>query len=87
MQLQNVVTGEHIEKAVNLFTVSTMDAANSGLLDSVAINDEQRQEMINIEEQIKRRVAFGACSPCHYIHGLSLILQIINLSSEAIETL
>jgi len=60
MQLQLSVTESHVREAIRLFNVSTVDAANSGIVDSIVFTPEQRDEFSKIEQQIKRRLAIGA---------------------------
>ena len=60
MQLQLNVTESHVREAIRLFNVSTVDAANSGIIDSIVFTPEQREEFAQIEQQIKRRLAIGA---------------------------
>ena len=60
MQLQLNVTESHVREAIRLFNVSTVDASNSGIMDSVVFTAEQREEFAQIEQQIKRRLAIGA---------------------------
>ncbi|QDZ18120.1 minichromosome maintenance protein 5 [Chloropicon primus] len=60
MQLQLNVTESHVREAIRLFNVSTVDASNSGIVDSIVFTAEQREEFAQIEQQIKRRLAIGA---------------------------
>jgi DNA replication licensing factor MCM5 len=60
MQLQLNVTESHVREAIRLFNVSTVDAANSGIIDSIVFTAEQREEFAQIEQQVKRRLAVGA---------------------------
>jgi len=60
MQLQLNVTESHVREAIRLFNVSTVDASNSGIMDSIVFTAEQREEFAQIEQQIKRRLAIGA---------------------------
>lgn len=60
MQLSHVVTEEHVKHAVELFTVSTMDAANSGVLAAASNNPEDIAELRMVEDEIKKRVAMQA---------------------------
>ncbi|KAK9916805.1 hypothetical protein WJX75_007272 [Coccomyxa subellipsoidea] len=60
MQLQPVATEAHVRRALDLFTVSTMDAVKSGVMEAVAFTEEQRAELHAVEAQIKRRIAIGS---------------------------
>lgn len=60
MQLQLNVTESHVREAIRLFNVSTVDAAHSGIVDSIVFTPEQREEFTQIELQLKRRLAVGA---------------------------
>merc|ERR1719353_2429313 len=60
MQMQLSVTESHVREAIRLFNVSTVDASNSGIVDSIVFTAEQREEFAQIEQQIKRRLAIGA---------------------------
>ncbi|CAL5225636.1 g8492 [Coccomyxa viridis] len=60
MQLQPTVTEAHVRRALDLFTVSTMDAVKSGVTEAVAFTEEQRAELHAVEAQIRRRIAIGS---------------------------
>lgn len=62
MQLLPFVTEAHVDEAVRLFKVSTMAAAMSGDLSGAEgfTTDEEHQQMIRIEKQIKRRFPVGS---------------------------
>merc|ERR1719230_652630 len=61
MGLRDEVNMEHVEEALRLFTVSTLDSANK---DHAAMGgsmtDEERDAVRQAEEQIRRRVARGS---------------------------
>merc|ERR1712039_57873 len=61
MELKDDVDIEHVEEALRLFTVSTLDSANK---DRGSIGDnlseEDRDMLKQAEEQIRRRVARGS---------------------------
>ncbi|KAF7284925.1 hypothetical protein GWI33_017404 [Rhynchophorus ferrugineus] len=61
MQLQPFATGSHVDEALRLFQVSTLDAAMSGnLAGAEGFTTEGEQEMLSrIEKQLKRRFAIG----------------------------
>lgn len=61
MRLQPFATEEHINEALRLFQVSTLDAASSGTLSGVeGFTTEEDQDILNrIEKQLKRRFGIG----------------------------
>jgi len=60
MQLRAEVTIDHVREALRLFSVSTENAAKSGLQEGIVFTPEQRQEMSAIETQLKQRMAVGS---------------------------
>lgn len=62
MQLQPFATDVHVNEALRLFQVSTLDAAMSGsLAGAEGFTTEEDHEMLNrIEKQLKRRFAIGS---------------------------
>uniref|UniRef100_A0A336MQU6 DNA helicase n=1 Tax=Culicoides sonorensis TaxID=179676 RepID=A0A336MQU6_CULSO len=62
MQLQPFANESHVNEALRLFQVSTLDAAMSGsLAGAEGFTTEEDQEMLNrIEKQLKRRFAIGS---------------------------
>uniref|UniRef100_A0A1B6FCD4 DNA replication licensing factor MCM5 n=1 Tax=Cuerna arida TaxID=1464854 RepID=A0A1B6FCD4_9HEMI len=62
MQLQAFATETHVDEALRLFQVSTLDAAMSGsLAGAEGFTTEEDQEALNrIEKQLKRRFAIGS---------------------------
>ncbi len=60
MCLHPVATEVHVAEALRLFTVSTVDAAKSGLADSVCLSPEQRAELGSVEERVRQRLPIGA---------------------------
>jgi DNA replication licensing factor MCM5 len=62
MQLKPFADDEHVNEALRLFQVSTLDAALSGTLSGVeGFTTEEDHEMLNrIEKQLKRRFAIGS---------------------------
>ncbi|CAH1116571.1 unnamed protein product [Phaedon cochleariae] len=61
MQLQPFTTEAHVDEALRLFQVSTLDAAMSGsLAGAEGFTTEEEHEMLaRIEKQLKRRFAIG----------------------------
>ncbi|CAG9763999.1 unnamed protein product [Ceutorhynchus assimilis] len=61
MQLQPFATSSHVDEALRLFQVSTLDAAMSGnLAGAEGFTTEGEQEMLSrVEKQLKRRFAIG----------------------------
>lgn len=61
MQLQPFVNESHVDEAIRLFKVSTLAAAMSGDLSGAEgfTTEEEHQQMIRIEKQIKRRFPVG----------------------------
>ena len=60
MNLQSVVTPQHVQEAHRLFKISTLNAAASGLKNNTGEVPEQLTGQVRrIEEAIKRRVAIG----------------------------
>ena len=62
MQLQPFATDAHVEEALRLFQVSTLEAAKSGSLSGAEglTPDEDMEEVRRIEQQLKRRFAIGS---------------------------
>ncbi len=88
MELQPFAVNRHVEEALRLFRVSTMDAALSGSLSGVeGFTTQDDQEMLNrIERQLKKRFAIGCQVSEHAIlqdfarqkypeHAVSKVLQ------------
>ena len=72
--MQTTVTEEHVQEALRLFEVSTIDAARSGVADMVVLSAEQREELEVVETQIKQKIAIGATtSTRHLIDDLSRV--------------
>ncbi|XP_022143029.1 DNA replication licensing factor MCM5 [Momordica charantia] len=59
MKLSHVATEENVQEAIRLFTVSTMDAARSGIHQQVNLTPEVANEIKQAETQIKRRIGIG----------------------------
>ncbi|KAK2646724.1 hypothetical protein Ddye_021919 [Dipteronia dyeriana] len=59
MKLSHVATEIEVNEAVRLFTVSTMDAARSGINHQVNLTAEMANEIKQAETQIKRRIGIG----------------------------
>lgn len=61
MQLQPFATDVHVNEALRLFQVSTLDAASTGsLAGAEGFTSEEDSELLNrIEKQLKRRFAIG----------------------------
>lgn len=59
MKLSHVATENEVNEAVRLFTVSTMDAARSGINQQVNLTAEIANEIKQAETQIKRRIPIG----------------------------
>jgi DNA replication licensing factor MCM5 len=60
MQLNPDVNVEHVEEALRLFTVSTLDARNQNRGVGVELfSEEEKNELHKAEEQIRRRVQRG----------------------------
>ena len=62
MRMQPFATEEHVNEALRLFQVSTLDAATSGsLAGAEGFTTEEDQDLLNrIEKQLKRRFAIGS---------------------------
>ena len=65
MQLAPEVAVHHVEEAIRLFKVSTLNAAQRGALpgDISSLGAEQIQEIRRVEEQLLRRVPIGTVVP------------------------
>ncbi|KAJ7979647.1 DNA helicase [Quillaja saponaria] len=59
MKLSHVATEENVQEAIRIFTVSTMDAARSGINQQVNLTPEMMNEIKQAETQIKRRIGIG----------------------------
>lgn len=62
MQLQPFATEVHVNEALRLFQVSTLDAASSGTLTGAEgfTTEEDFEILTRIEKQLKRRFAIGS---------------------------
>jgi DNA replication licensing factor MCM5 len=60
MRLTSVAPPEHVEEAVRLFNVSTVDAARSGINEHLNLSPEIANEIKQAEAQIKRRMGIGS---------------------------
>jgi len=62
MQLQSFATEVHVDEALRIFQVSTLDAAMTGSLSGAeGFTSEEDHEMVSrIEKQLKRRFAIGS---------------------------
>jgi len=61
MALRDEVDMEHVEEALRLFTVSTLDSANKDrAVMGGNMTDEERDAVKQAEEQVRRRVARGS---------------------------
>lgn len=62
MQLQPFVTDVHVNEALRLFQVSTLDAASTGSLSGAEgfTTEEDHEILTRIEKQLKRRFAIGS---------------------------
>jgi DNA replication licensing factor MCM5 len=56
MTLSPVVTREHVNEAVRLFSASTMDAVNNG---GATVRKDMNDQVAGIEEEIKKRIPVG----------------------------
>ncbi|KAK7291982.1 hypothetical protein RIF29_07576 [Crotalaria pallida] len=59
MKLSNSANEEHVQEALRLFTVSTMDAAKSGINQQINLTPDMVNEIKQAEKQIQRRVGIG----------------------------
>lgn len=62
MELQPFATERHVDEAMRLFQVSTLDAAHSGDLAGAEgfTTEEEHQTLLRIEKQLKKRFAIGS---------------------------
>ncbi|KAL3693748.1 hypothetical protein R1sor_007399 [Riccia sorocarpa] len=60
MQLSPEASEEHVVEAIRLFTVSTLDAAKSGVAAHITVTPEMRAEIQQVETQVKRRMGIGS---------------------------
>ena len=60
MCLHPVASETHVQEALRLFTVSTVDAAKSGMAGELVLSAEQRQELHSVEERVRQRLPIGA---------------------------
>ncbi|KAK4759793.1 hypothetical protein SAY87_022924 [Trapa incisa] len=59
MKLSHVATEDDVKEAIRLFTVSTMDAAKSGMNYEMNLTPEMASEIKQAETHIKRRMGIG----------------------------
>lgn len=78
MQLQPFAIESHVNEALRLFQVSTLDAATSGSLSGAeGFTSEEDHEMLNrIEKQLKRRFAIGSQVSEQNIIAVSILMHI-----------
>ncbi|PVU96856.1 hypothetical protein BB561_000921 [Smittium simulii] len=81
MALSPVSTVEHVEEAIRLFRVSTMDAAQSTTVDGIS-HSELSKEIKKIETDIRRRLPIGSQLP---VRVLKSDFQRQGYSQHAIE--
>ncbi|KAF9898444.1 minichromosome maintenance protein 5 [Lobosporangium transversale] len=62
MTLSPRATEEHVDEAIRLFKFSTMDAVNAGTMDGQS-RQQGAQEVRQVEDAIRRRVAIGSQIP------------------------
>ncbi|GAU11989.1 hypothetical protein TSUD_196130 [Trifolium subterraneum] len=55
----HLATEENVQEAIRLFTVSTMDAAKSGINQQINLSPEMARDIQQAENQIKRRIGIG----------------------------
>lgn len=69
MQLLPFASQSHVEEALRLFQVSTLDAAMSGNLSGAEgfTTEEEHETLMRIEKQLKRRFAIGTQVSQHNI--------------------
>ncbi|KAK9706033.1 hypothetical protein RND81_07G100600 [Saponaria officinalis] len=60
MGLSHVATENHVQEAIRLFTVATMDAARSGVNQHLNTSPEMANEIKLAEAKIKRRIGIGS---------------------------
>jgi len=56
MTLSTIVTKDHVNEAVRLFSASTMDAVNNG---GATVRKDMNDQVAQIEEEIKKRIPVG----------------------------
>ncbi len=59
-ELSPVATRMHVQEAIRLFNVSTLDAASSGVASAENLPAELMQEIVAAENLLKRRLAIGS---------------------------
>ncbi|KAI8823127.1 MCM2/3/5 family-domain-containing protein [Fimicolochytrium jonesii] len=60
LTLSTVATEQHVDEAMRLFNHSTMDAVQSGLVEGFDSRSKFSEEVMRIEEQIRRRLMPGS---------------------------
>ncbi|KAJ3145719.1 minichromosome maintenance protein 5 [Geranomyces variabilis] len=60
LQLHPVATDSHVDEAMRLFNHSTMDAVQSGLVEGFDSRSKFSEEVMRIEEQIRKRLMPGS---------------------------
>eukprot|EP00898_Chlorokybus_atmophyticus_P006175 jgi/Chlat1/6559/Chrsp45S05928 len=69
MQLLHVVDETHVTEAIRLFNVSTIDAANSGLVDNVFTSDAEKADVQAVESAVKVLLGIGQTSSERYLYN------------------
>ncbi|KAG7661350.1 MCM5 [[Candida] subhashii] len=59
LRLSPVATEEHVEEAIRLFTASTMDAVDQGIISGGVGNTELDTEIKKVEQELRRRLPIG----------------------------
>jgi len=75
MELREDVDTSHVEEALRLFTVSTLDSANKDRahIGTDHLSEEQKEDLLKAEEQIRRLVPRGGRKNRHQL--LALLVQ------------
>jgi DNA replication licensing factor MCM5 len=58
MELSNDATEAHVEEAIRLFTLSTLDAAYKNCA-GLSLSEDDRKKIIHVEDAIRRRIHIG----------------------------
>ncbi len=59
-ELSPIATKMHVQEAIRLFRVSTLDAASSGIASAENLPPELMQEIVTAENLLLRRLAIGS---------------------------
>ena len=77
MELSSEATVDHVAEAILLFKVSTLHAANAGVVGEGMMSRDVMMEVQSVEELLKRRLAIGSSMPVTPRVGIAVATAIM----------